>query len=35
MKDAKLARHDISLLRAGCEESFPGPLSFVGECKAP
>lgn len=28
MKDAKLAGHDILLLRAGCEESFPGPFLF-------
>lgn len=33
MKDAKLAKHDILLFRAGCEESFPGRFHFIGECK--
>ena len=33
MKDAKLAKHDILLFRAGCEESFPGRFQFVGEFK--
>lgn len=33
MKDAKLAKHDILLFRARCEESFPGVFILSANVK--